>query len=113
MTLVDSAGKTTKYNWITTPPDPKYKGNFAQVINLTGKYDPYSIQRFTGGDVYSGEVTWYSVTPSWNHWPTAQINSSGEMQAFRIVLLIVQYLIITGIIAIRFFMATLLINRRI
>jgi hypothetical protein len=82
MTLIDSTGKSTDYNWITSAPDPKYKGNFIQKINLTGKYDPFTIQRFTDGDVYKGEVTWYSVTPSWNHWPTAQVNSSGRNASF-------------------------------
>ncbi len=82
MTLVDSAGNAFEYNWITSPPDPDYKGKIIQNIHLTGKYSPYTIQRFNGGDVYSGEVTWYSVTPSWNHWPTAQINSSGRNASF-------------------------------
>lgn len=82
MTLVDSTGKSFEYNWISSPPNPDYKGKIIQKIHLTGKYDPFSIQAFNGGSVYSGEVTWYSVTPSWNHWPTAQINSSGRNASF-------------------------------
>jgi hypothetical protein len=82
MTLVDSTGKSFEYNWVSNPPNPDYKGKIIQKIHLTGKYDPFSIQEFNGGSVYSGEVTWYSVTPSWNHWPTAQINSSGRNASF-------------------------------
>jgi hypothetical protein len=32
--------------------------------------------------MYLGETTWYSVFPTWNHWPTAQINSSGRNASF-------------------------------
>ena len=52
------------------------------MIHYTGRYSPFTIQRFNGGDVYSGERTWYSVFPSWNHWPTSQINSSGRNARF-------------------------------
>jgi hypothetical protein len=46
------------------------------------KYHPFAIQDFDGGDIYGGERTWYSVFPSWNHWPTAQANSSGRNASF-------------------------------
>ena len=82
MTLVDSAGNSTNYNWNPDPPDPKFKGIKIQKIYLTGKYDPFTIQNFDSGDVYSGERTWYSVFPVWNHWPTAQVNSSGRNASF-------------------------------
>ena len=82
MTLVDSAGRATDYDWNPTPPEPEYKGMKIQKIGLTGKYDPFTIQNFSGGDIYKGERTWYSVTPSWNHWPTAQVNSSGRNSSF-------------------------------
>jgi hypothetical protein len=82
MTLVDTSGKATDYNWNPDPPDPKFNGQIIQKIYFTGKYDPFTIQNFTGGDIYKGERTWYSVFPVWNHWPTAQINSSGRNASF-------------------------------
>ena len=82
MTLVDPAGHAAPYNWDPEPPKPKYAGNVIQMIHFTGEYSPFAIQDFDGGDVYSGERTWYSVFPSWNHWPTAQANSSGRNSSF-------------------------------
>ena len=82
MTLVDLSGKAVGYDWNPDPPDPKYDGKCIQMIHFKGKYSPFAIQNFTGGDVYSGERTWYSVFPSWNHWPTAQVNSSGRNAEF-------------------------------
>jgi hypothetical protein len=82
MTLVHASGKSVDYNWNPNPPKPDFKGTIIQQIQYTGKYDPYSIQNFTDGDIYKGERTWYSVFPSWNHWPTAQINSSGRNASF-------------------------------
>jgi hypothetical protein len=82
MTLVDSSGKATDYDWNPDPPDPQFKGQIIHKINFTGKYDPFTIQNFTGGDIYKGERTWYSVFPVWNHWPTAQVNSSGRNASF-------------------------------
>jgi hypothetical protein len=82
MTLVDTSGKSVDYDWNPNPPKPEFKGSVIQKIHYTGKFDPYSIQDFTDGDIYKGERTWYSVFPSWNHWPTAQINSSGRNACF-------------------------------
>ena len=82
MTLVDHDGKATEYNWNPDPPKPQYKGQMVQMIHFTGKYHPFIVQNITGGDVYRGERTWYSVFPSWNHWPTSQINSSGRNACF-------------------------------
>ncbi len=82
LTLVDEAGKAFDYNWNPEPPAPDYKGKIIHKVYFTGQYDPFTIQRFNGGDVYSGERNWYSVFPSWNHWPTAQANSSGRNATF-------------------------------
>lgn len=82
MTLIDRAGKATDYDWNPNPPKPNYKGQVIQQIHFTGKYHPFAIQNFDGGDIYGGERTWYSVFPSWNHWPTAQANSSGRNASF-------------------------------
>ena len=82
MTLVDSAGAATDYDWNPDPPRPQYKEKIIQQIHFTGRYSPFAIQSFNGGDIYGGERTWYSVFPSWNHWPTSQINSSGRNASF-------------------------------
>ena len=82
MTLVDTTGKSVDYDWNPNPPNPDFKGTMIQEIHFTGNYSPYTIQKFTNGDMYQGERTGYSVFPSWNHWPTAQINSSGRNASF-------------------------------
>ncbi|HEY1789789.1 MAG TPA: LamG domain-containing protein [Verrucomicrobiae bacterium] len=82
MTLVNNAGKASDYDWNPNPPSPQYAGNCIQMIHFTGKYSPFAIQDFTGGDIYSGERTWYSVFPTWNHWPISQIDSSGRNASF-------------------------------
>lgn len=82
MTLVNAAGQSTDYNWNPNPPNPNYPGNIIQMIHFTGEYSPFAIQKFDGGDIYGGERTWYSVFPTWNHWPIAQINSSGRNASF-------------------------------
>jgi hypothetical protein len=53
-----------------------------QMIHLTGQYEPFAIQNFDGGDIYSIPRKWYSVFPSWNHWPTSQVNSSERYSSF-------------------------------
>jgi hypothetical protein len=82
MTLVDGTGQATDYDWNPNPPHPRYPGKMIQMIHLSGKYQPFAIQNFNGGDVYSGERTWYAVFPTWNHWPTSQIDSSGRNASF-------------------------------
>jgi hypothetical protein len=82
MTLVDGTGREFNYDWVSTPPKPDYGGGkIIQEIHLTGSFSPFTIQAFTGGDIYSGQ-RWHSITPWWNHWPTAQINSSGRNASF-------------------------------
>ena len=82
MTLVDAAGQATSYDWNPDPPRPDYRNKVIQMIHFTGRFNPFAIQRFDGGDVYSATRTWYSVFPAWNHWPTAQVNSSGRNALF-------------------------------
>jgi hypothetical protein len=82
LTLVDEAGKAFDYDWNPNPPAPDFRDKIIQQVHFTGRYNPFTIQRFSGGDVYSGERTWYSVFPSWNHWPTAQADSSGRNASF-------------------------------
>jgi hypothetical protein len=59
-----------------------YRNQRIHVVNYRAQYDPFTIGDFTGGNVYSGEVTPYSVFPSWNHWPVAQIPSDGRYASF-------------------------------
>jgi hypothetical protein len=82
MTLVSTNGCPTDYDWNPDPPKPTYPGQMIQMIHFTGRQSPFAIQNFTGGDAYKGERTWYAVFPSWNHWPIAQINSSGRNVSF-------------------------------
>jgi hypothetical protein len=82
MTLVDQASQSYDYNWNPDPPKPAYPGKIIQMIHLKGRYSPFTIQAFDQGDIYKGERTWYSVFPSWNHWPTSQIDSSGRNATF-------------------------------
>jgi hypothetical protein len=82
MTLVDNSGNAFDYDWNPDPPKPVYNGKTIQMIHLKGQYSPFTIQAFNGGDIYKGERTWYSVFPSWNHWPTSQIDSSGRNATF-------------------------------
>ena len=55
-----------------------YRDAKIHVINFKGEYDPFTIGDFEQGDVYAGELTDYSVFPSWNHWPVAQMPSDGR-----------------------------------
>jgi hypothetical protein len=82
MTLVDSVGKASSFDWNPDPPKPRYAGNKIQMIHFTGRYSPFAIQHFDGGSTYSNERTWYSVFPTWNHWPIGQTNSSGRTASF-------------------------------
>lgn len=83
MSLIDAAGITTNYDWNSLPPkNVKYNGNVIEKIHLNSTYSPFSIQKFTNGNIYEGEVNWYSRFATFNHWPIAQINSSGRNATF-------------------------------
>lgn len=82
LTLVDGSGKAFDYDWNPVPPQPDFPGKIIQLVHFTGRYAPFTIQRFSGAHMYTGERTWYSVFPSWNHWPTAQVDSSGRNASF-------------------------------
>jgi len=80
-TLVHADGRVREYDWITAPPKNEavdFKDAVIHVANLKSDWDPFIIQRFTGGDVYGSELTPYAVFCTWNHWPTAQIPSDGR-----------------------------------
>ena len=82
LTLVDETGQAFDYNWNPEPPKPDFTGKIIQKVYFTGRYDPFTIQRFSGGEVFGTERKWNSVFPPWNHWPTAQANSSGRDASF-------------------------------
>lgn len=77
--LATLAGETRDYSWKQGPPrGVNYRDAKIHVVNFKGEYDPFTIGDFKSGNVYSGEVTDYSVFPSWNHWPVAQMPSDGR-----------------------------------
>jgi len=84
-TLVTADGRVKDFDWITAPPSRKsvdYTNTIIHVANLKSDWDPFTVQRFTGGDVYDSELTPYAVFCTWNHWPTAQIPSDGRYASF-------------------------------
>ncbi len=82
-TSIDTAGKETFYDWVTKPPTSvNFKDALVHKTNLKSDWDVFTIQRFTGGNVYNSELTPYSVFCTWNHWPTAQIASDGRNASF-------------------------------
>lgn len=81
--LITLEGELRDYSWKNGPPKGvNYRDAKIHVVNYKGKYDPFTIADISGGNVYSGEVTDYSVFPSWNHWPVAQIPSDGRYAKF-------------------------------
>lgn len=81
--LADIEGNATAYSWKDGPPrGVDYGGKKIHIVNFKSDYDPFTIGDFRGGNVYSGEVTDYSVFPNWNHWPAAQMPSDGRYASF-------------------------------
>ena len=79
LVLATLTGETREYAWKTRPPrGVNYRDVKIHVVNLKGEYDPFTIGDFQSGNVYSSELTDYSVFPSWNHWPVAQMPSDGR-----------------------------------
>ncbi len=91
LTLANMQGQVHTYSWIpkvTTsfdyPRGPKkldqpINANI-QLVNLKSHYKPFEIVNPAGGltwHVYGGERS-YSMFEWWNHWPVAQIGSSGR-----------------------------------
>jgi hypothetical protein len=71
------AGSFTKPNGphgVTAPPDPNI-----QIVNLKSQWKPFQIVSSDGAsaDIYDGENTYFNFE-CWNHWPVAQIASSGR-----------------------------------
>lgn len=80
LTMINLKGEKVTYNWINNPPPDvkKPEDQCIQIVNFTGRYKPVTIGKFTGSDVYGGELTEYSVFPVWKHWPVAQTPFDGR-----------------------------------
>jgi Concanavalin A-like lectin/glucanases superfamily len=90
ITLENMQGETTTYSW-----QPKAAGSFTrpngpagvtgpanpnmQIVNLKSQWKPFQIVSPDGSkaDIYNGENTYFNFE-CWNHWPVAQIASSGR-----------------------------------
>ncbi len=79
LTFVNMSGKSATYSWAHPPAiinSPE--GANIQVVNLKSEYKPFQIV-FPDKPListYLGEKT-YSMFEWWNHWPVAQVKSSG------------------------------------
>jgi hypothetical protein len=84
LTLATPAGEIREYSWIGAPPKKvDYKDTVLHVVNMKAEYDPYSVQRISGGDIYGARGgTGYSAFPAWNHWPVGQFLSDGRHAIF-------------------------------
>lgn len=80
LTMLNLKNQSVTYDWINKPPGnvDEPKDQCIQYINYTGQYKPVTIGNFEHSDVYNGEETEYSVFPTWNHWPVAQMPSDGR-----------------------------------
>lgn len=80
LTMLNLKGESKTYDWIAHPPQQvqEPEGQCIQYVNYTGMYKPITIGNFVDSDVYNGEQTKYSVFPTWNHWPVAQMPSDGR-----------------------------------
>jgi hypothetical protein len=90
MTLENIAGETATFHW-----EPKTDGAFSlpkgpakldrpsnaniQIVHLKSAENPFEIvwPRGVSFDTYNGEPS-YSMFEWWNHWPVAQVGSSGR-----------------------------------
>jgi hypothetical protein len=85
LVLTTLKGQSREYSWKKGPPkNTNFNDVKIHVVQFKGQYDPFTIvdRGPTQGGVYSGEVTDYSVFPSWNHWPVAQMPSDGRYATF-------------------------------
>ena len=78
--MLNLKNESKTYDWIKGPPQNvnEPEGQSIQYINYRAEYKPVTIGDYTDSDVYNGEVTNYSVFPTWNHWPIAQMPSDGR-----------------------------------
>ncbi len=84
LTMMNMSGKSKTYDWIEGPPDgiEEPSNQIIHYVNYKGEYDPVTIGKFVGNNVYGGELTPYAVFPTWNHWPVSQMPSDGRYATF-------------------------------
>ena len=78
-------GNVDGYDWITGPPeeeDVNFDNKKMHIVNFQSDYDMFTIGDFQWGGIYGGEITDYSVFPTWNHWPVGQMPSDGRYASF-------------------------------
>jgi hypothetical protein len=81
LTIGNMKGETAIYSWEKGPPAKnmeKPENPNIQVVNLKANWKPFQIVPPINSSVkaYTGEPT-YSMFEWWNHWPVAQVRSSG------------------------------------
>ncbi len=81
LTIGNMKGETATYSWKNGPPPKdmdKPENPNIQIVNLKAKWKPFQIvsPAHSSLRVYTGEPT-YSMFEWWNHWPVAQVRSSG------------------------------------
>jgi hypothetical protein len=81
LTIGNMKGETAIYSWEKGPPSKKMEkpeNPNIQVVNLKSNWKPFQIVSPVNSSMkaYTGEVT-YSMFEWWNHWPVAQVRSSG------------------------------------
>lgn len=80
LTLANMKGQTATYSWLPRAPktlDRPADANI-QLVNLKSRWKPFQIVSPINDKLkpYHGEKT-YSIFEWWNHWPVAQVKSSG------------------------------------
>ena len=80
LSIANMSGETATYSWSPNAPKTfdKPEGPNIQVVNLRSDWKPFQIVAPAHSRMkpYTGEKT-YSMFEWWNHWPVAQIKSSG------------------------------------
>lgn len=81
LTIGNMKGETAVYSWGNNTPAwkmEKPENPNIQVVNLKSNWKPFQIVSPVNSsmDRYFGELT-YSMFEWWNHWPVAQVKSSG------------------------------------
>jgi hypothetical protein len=81
LTVGNMKGETAIYSWGKIPPSRKMEkpdNPNIQMVNLKSNWKPFQIVSPVNSSMsrYTGEVT-YSMFEWWNHWPVAQVRSSG------------------------------------
>jgi hypothetical protein len=81
LTIANMKGETAVYSWEKGPPAKKMEKPEhpnIQLVNLKSNWKPFQIVSPVNStmQIYTGEPT-YSMFEWWNHWPVAQVRSSG------------------------------------